>query len=434
MGAASPSPDAVVVGGGIVGVCTALQLQRTGRRVVLVERNGLAEEASGYNGGVFAVDCLPVGMPGVIRSLPRLLRDPLSPLAIRWRYLPRLAPWLVRFALASSARRVEAISVGLSQLMAHAVDAYRPLVEGTEAEAFLDNRGFLYLYRTEASFAGARFDLELRSRRGVDYELLDAAGIARVSPESAGRFQHGVYFSKARWTSDPLGFTRALTASFTAGGGQLRRAEVTGFAVVNRRVDAVMTSQDAISTGAVVICAGPWSRKLARKLGVRVPLDVERGYGVDLPDAGITPSCPLLLADFPISMAPYRGGLRITGLDELAAVSAAPRPELAQRVLQAAGLAFPRLRTAGATTWMRQRPSMPDSLPVIGRAPGRHNAFLAFGHGHKGLGTAAITGRLIQQLMDGQPATIDLAPFRPTRFRFRDGDAPGGPRHAHPAP
>jgi D-amino-acid dehydrogenase len=418
MGAESPSPDAVVVGGGIVGVCAALHLQRTGRRVVLVERNGPAEEASGYNGGVFAVDCLPTGMPSVIRSLPRLLRDPLSPLAIRWRYLPHLAPWLVRFALASRARRVEAISVGLSQLMAHAVDAYRPLVEGTEAEEILDNRGFLYLYRTEASLTRARFDLELRSRRGVDYELLDASAIARISPESAGRFQHGVYFSKARFTSDPCAFARALTASFTARGGQLRRAEVTGFAVSNHRVDAVLTNQGPISTGAVVVCAGPWSRELARKLGVRVPLDAERGYGVDLPDAGITPSCPLLLADFRISMGPHRGRLRIVGLDELAAVSAPPRPELAQRILHAARLAFPELRTAGATTWMRQRPSMPDSLPVIGRAPARHNAYLAFGHGHKGLGTAAITGKLIQQLMDGQPTTIDLAPFRPTRFRF----------------
>jgi D-amino-acid dehydrogenase len=357
----------------------------------------------------------------VIRSLPRLLRDPLSPLAIRWRYLPQLAPWLVRFALASRARRVEAISVGLGQLMAHAVDAYRPLVGGTEAEAMLGRCGFLFLYRTEASLAGARFDLELRTRRGVDYQVLDASGIARVSPESAGKFRHGVYFSKARSTTDPRAFSRALSARFTAGGGQLRRAEVTGFATANHHVDTVLTSEGPIRTRAVVICAGPWSRKLARQLGVRVPLGVERGYGVDLPDAGIAPSCPLLLADFRISISSHRGGVRIVGLDELAAVSAPPRTELTQRIIDAARLAFPQLRTAGASTWMRQRPSMPDSLPVIGRAPARHNAYLAFGHGHKGLGTAAITGQLIQQLMDGQAPTIDLTPFRPTRFRFGDG-------------
>jgi D-amino-acid dehydrogenase len=171
-----------------------------------------------------------------------------------------------------------------------------------------------------------------------------------------------------------------------------------------------------------VICAGPWSRKLARQVGVRIPLGVERGYGVDLPDAGIAPSFPLLLADFRISISSHRGGVRIVGLDELATVSAPPRIELTQRIIDAARLVFPQLRTAGASTWMRQRPSMPDSLPVIGRAPARHNAYLAFGHGHKGLGTAAITGQLIQQLMDDQPPAIDLTPFRPTRFRFGGGE------------
>ena len=419
MSAQRSGADAVVVGGGIIGVCTALQLQRTGRRVTVIERSRPGEEASGYNAGVFAVDCLPTGMPSVIRSLPHLLRDPLSPLAVRWRYLPRLAPWLARFALASGASRVEAISIALSSLMSHAVDAYRPLIAGTEAEAILGNHGFLHLYRTQASFARARFDLELRSRRGVDYELLDAAAIARVSPVSAGRFQHGVYFPKARFTTDPQAFTHALTAKLTANGGQLRQAEAGGFAVANHRVDAVLTTEGPIPTGAVVVCAGPWSRRLARKLGIHIPLGVERGYGVDLPDPGVTLTCATLLSDFHIGMTPHRDGLRIAGLDELAGMSAPPKPALAERIVNATKTVFPELSTTGAVTWMRQRPSMPDSLPVIGRAPGQDNAYLAFGHGHKGLGTAAITAKLIQQQMDHEATTIDLTPFEPTRFSRR---------------
>jgi D-amino-acid dehydrogenase len=413
------SADIVVVGGGIIGVCTALQLQRTGRRVALIERRVPGEEASGYNAGVFAIDCLPTGMPSVLRSLPRLLRDPLSPLAIRWSHLPRLAPWLVRFALACAPRRVEAISTGLHSLMAYAVEAYRPLVEGTEAEAMLAHRGFLHLYRTEDAFRSARFDLDLRSRRGVDYEVLDAEAIARIDPQLAGKFQRGVFFAKARFTTDPQAFTRVLTGSFTAKGGEVRHAEARDFAITGRRVDAVLTTDGPVPAGAVVICAGPWSRRLAGRLGLRVPLGVERGYGVDLPDPGVTLPCATLLSDFHLGMTPHRGGLRIAGLDELASVSAPARPRLAWRVVEAAKVAFPELRTAGAVTWMRQRPSMPDSLPVIGRAPSHDNAFLAFGHGHKGLGTAAITGKLIQQQIDQEPPLIDLEPFDPTRFSLR---------------
>jgi D-amino-acid dehydrogenase len=419
--AGEESADVVVVGGGIIGVCTALQLQRTGRRVTVIERRLPGEEASGYNAGVFAIDCLPTGMPSVLRSLPRLLRDPLSPLAIRWGHLPRLAPWLVRFALACEPGRVEAISIGLSSLMSQAVEAYCPLVEGTEAEAILQNHGFLHLYRTEDSFRGARFDLDLRSRRGVDYEVMDAEAIGRVSPQLAGRFQRGVYFSKARFTTDPQAFTRILTAAFTARGGEVRSAEVRDFAVAGRRVDAVLTSAGPIPAGAVVVCAGPWSGRLARRLGLRVPLGVERGYGIDLPDPGVTLPCATLLSDFHIAITPHRGGLRIAGLDELAGISAPARPRLARRIVEAAKIAFPELRTTGAVTWMRQRPSMPDSLPVIGRAPGHDNAFLAFGHGHKGLGTAAITGKLIQQQMDREPPAIDLGPFDPARFSLRPG-------------
>ena len=415
------STDVVVVGGGIVGVCTALQLQRTGRQVTIVERRGPAEEASGYNAGVFAVDCLPTGMPSVLRSLPRLLGDPLSPLAIRWGHLPRLAPWLVRFALACAPGRVEAISKGLSSLMAQAVEAYEPLLEGTEAEAILENHGFLHLYRTQDAFQGAQFDLDLRSRRGVGYEVLDAEAIERLSPQLAGRFQRAVYFPKARFTTDPQAFTRALAAAFTAKGGELRRAMVRDFAVTGRRVNAVLTTEGPVPAGAVVICAGPWSGRLAHRLGLRVPLGVERGYGVDLADPGVRLPCATLLSDFHIGITPHRGGLRIAGLDELAGVSAPARPRLARRVVEAAKIAFPELRTAGAVTWMRQRPSMPDSLPVIGPAPRYDNAFLAFGHGHKGLGTAAITGKLIQQQLDQQPPAIDLRPFDPARFSLRAG-------------
>src|SRR5919198_2457223 len=130
----STSSDVVVVGGGIVGVATALQLQRTGRKVTVVERGVPGNEASGHNGGMFSGDCMPVGTPGVLRALPKLLRDPESPLILRKRYIPRLAPWLIRFALASLPARVESISIALNALMSRGFDAYRPLVAGTQAE------------------------------------------------------------------------------------------------------------------------------------------------------------------------------------------------------------------------------------------------------------------------------------------------------------
>jgi D-amino-acid dehydrogenase len=420
----SRSPDVAVVGGGIVGVCAALQLQRTGRSVMLFEPGPIGGAASGHNGGLLSGDCLPTGLPQVIRSLPRMLRDPLSPLAIRWRSIPGLTPWLARFALASRASRVEGIAAALGGLMSHAVDAYGPLIAGTELESFAGQRGMLFGYTSADSLAGAEFGLRLRTRYGVSHHVLDEAGIAARFPSLSGRFQRAVYLDRALFTHDPAAFTRRLADQFVAEGGTLRVAEVYGFRLRGRRVAAVLTAagakgerDDEVRAGAVVICAGPWSRRLARRLGTRLPLHVERGYGIDLPDPGVKLEFPLIVSDRSVAVSPFRdGGVRITGLDELAGLSAPANLRLADRVVAGAKAVFPELRTEGGTRWMRARPSMPDSLPVIGRAPGLDNAYFAFGHGHKGFGTAAITGLLIQELMDDASPTVDLTPFRPTRF------------------
>lgn len=419
MGGPSSSADVVVVGGGIVGVCTALQLQRSGREVMLIERGIPGEEASGHNGGAFSADCLPTGMPSVIRSLPRMLRDPTSPLAIQLGYLPRLAPWLVRFALNSRASRVESISAALNTLMSRGIDAFRPLVTGTDAADILDNHGFLFVYQDAASLDAARFSLDLRRRRGVEYGVLDAAQLAELSPVLAGRFATGVYLTKALFTRDPGGFTRTLADRFVADGGTLHQADVTGFERQHSRVGSVVTTEGRVTAGSVVLAAGPWSRGLLRQLGTNVPLDVERGYGVDLPDPGITLDRPMVLSEFHVGMSPRPFGIQISGLDELAGIDAPANFALTDRIVRAAKTAFPELRTDGGKPWMRRRPSMPDSLPVIGRAPRQENVYLAFGHGHKGMCMAAITGQLVQELMDDQTPSVDLAPFSPTRFSFR---------------
>jgi glycine/D-amino acid oxidase-like deaminating enzyme len=417
----SVSPDVAVVGGGIVGVCTALRLRRTGRSVMLIERGTVGGEASGHNGGLLSGDCLPTGLPQVIRSLPRMLRDPQSALSIRWRSVPGLSPWLVRFALSSRAGRVEGIAAALGSLMTHAVDAYRPLIAGTELESFAEQRGMLFGYTSAAAFAKAEFPLELRSRYGVSHHVLDAAGISTRFPSLAGRFQRAIHLDRSLYTYDPGAFTRRLADQFVAEGGTLRVAEVQDFRLRGRRVEAVL-ADDEVRAGAVVVCAGPWSRRLAGRLGVRLPLHVERGYGIDLPDPGFKLEIPSIVADRNVGVSPFReGGIRVTGMDELAGLGAPANFRLVDRIVAGARAAFPELRTEGARRWMRARPSLPDSLPVIGRAPGRDNAYFAFGHGHKGFGSAAITGLLVQELMDDAPPSVDLAPFSPTRFSLIGG-------------
>jgi D-amino-acid dehydrogenase len=419
-GAQNGVADAVVVGGGIVGICVALHLQATGRQVVVVERQHPGDGASGHNAGSFSVgDCLPVGTPGVIRAVPHMLWDPLSPLAIRWRYLPRLAPWLVRFALASRHRRVEAISVALQSLMAAAMDAYEPLIANTEAARHLRPGGILYTYCDADAQRSAQYGWDVRGRRGATFRLVDEADIEELDPVLAGRFSHGAYLPDAWFTPDPRGFTAALADELLRRGGELHQATAVGFETSGSRVAAVRTTAGALQAETVVIAAGAWSRRLVRQLDMDVPLDTERGYGVALPDPGFTLRRPVVSGDHHLALRPAREGLVLAGTAELAGLSAPPNWARSDKLVRVAKLLFPELRTDGAEPWMSFRPSMPDSLPVIGPVPSHLNAYLAFGHGHKGLAQAAITGRLVQELLDGDPPTIDPEPFRPTRFSIR---------------
>jgi glycine/D-amino acid oxidase-like deaminating enzyme len=412
-----------VIGGGIVGVCVALHAQGTGRQVTVVERRTPGWSASGHNGGVLAVaEPMPVGEPAVVRRIPQMLRDPLSPLAIRWSYLPRLAPWLVRFLLASRVRRVEAIGASLHGLTAHVVDAYLPLLaDCPEAARHVRDGGALQVYGEDGALAGAGLALQLRRRFGASFALLDDEGITAQDPFLAGRFRRAIHFPDWWSTTDPEALTLALADRFRHRGGAMLRAEVHGFVVRGGKVTGIETSSGGVEAGEIVIAAGAWSRRLVRQLGFDVPLDTERGYGVDLPAPGFTLRFPLVSGDHHFAMTPLRSGLRLAGTAELAGLAAPPNYARADTLVKAARLAFPELRSEDARPWMAFRPSLPDSLPVIGRAPRHPGVYLAFGHGHKGLGQAAITGKLIQELLDGKEPTVDLAPFRPTRFMTARG-------------
>jgi D-amino-acid dehydrogenase len=229
-------------------------------------------------------------------------------------------------------------------------------------------------------------------------------------------FEAGLYFPDSISTNDPGGFTRTLLATFIANGGRLEQAEVAAFHLADRRVDLIRTRGGELRAGTVVISAGPWSRKLLRQLGTDVPLECERGYGIDVPNPGVDVPRPFLIADNYVSFVPFRMGLRVGTFDELAGIDALADHGLFERTVRDARRFSPNINLDGATYWMRRRPSLPDSLPIIGRAPKVENVYLNFGHAHKGFTTGGITGKLLTELMDGRPTSVDIHPFRPTRF------------------
>ena len=408
---------AAVIGAGAVGIATALYLQRDGWQVTVIDPEAPGEKASGGNAGLLALaHVAPVAMPGTLRQVPRMLLDPEAALRIRWRHLPRLLPWLTRFVRAATPARVEAISRALADLLRDALEAYTPLVKAAGATNLIHRQGYLVAMASERAFAAGQAELDLRRRRGVRFEVLRDGEIRQLVPALAKEIKTGIFYPDVGHTVDPKQLVKALAEALVRGGAVLRRARALGFETGGNGVSAVMTDEGAIGADLVVVAAGAWSRPLAAALGSPVPLDTERGYHVTLPEPGIEPRLPVVSSELRFCATPMAMGLRLAGTVEFAGLEAPPDPRRWRVMLQHAKRLYPALNDRGATYWMGHRPSLPDSLPVIGRAPHHANAYLAFGHGHIGLTTAAVTGRAIADQVAGRAPRFDLTPFRADRF------------------
>ncbi len=407
----------VVIGAGIVGVCCALYLLRDGHPVVLVDRGEPGEGTSFGNGSIITEEAVvPVQTPGVARKVPGMLADPLGPLAIRWSYLPRLAPWLLQFIRASSPERVEEISIALARLLEGSLKAYDPLLEAAGIRDMVRRSGWVSVYETEAGFRSYEPQLELQRRRGVNFEVLPAEELKQLEPSLAPIFCRGVFYPDVAHTVNNFRFVQELAAAFVRLGGEIRRAAVVGFDQEGASVRAVRTEAGTIACSGTVIAAGAWSKKLTAMLGSKPSLDTERGYHLTLPHANAELRLPVYSTERGFVCTPLENGLRVAGTVELGGLEAEPNWQRAEVLYRNASRWFPGLDRREESRWMGYRPSMPDSVPVIGPAPHHRNAFFAFGHGHCGLSLAARTGELVAGLFAGRDPGIDMAPYRADRF------------------
>ncbi len=411
----------LVIGAGLVGLASALWLQKAGHRVTVIDREPPLAGASYKQACSYGNACtiaphsvVPVATPGIAWRVPGMLANPLGPLAIVWRYLPHLAPWLRAFVASSSKDEVERIAAVLSGLLVQADAGWRPLIHEAGAKALERRHGCLYLYKTEAQFQAAEPEMLFRERHGVVLERLDAAAIRDLEPNLAPLYCRGVLFRDAYTISSPKLLAFALAMVVGERGGTFVGGDASGLEMTEAGV-RLRAGDDEMGADHAVVAAGAWSGTLARQIGDKVLLDTERGYHVLYPSAGSLLTRPVCYPEHGFYMTPMADGLRAAGTVELGGLSApsnAGRTAMIRRGVEAL------LPGAGEGTleWLGFRPSMPDSLPVIGNSPTSPNVTYAFGHGHLGLTLAGITGRLVADLVSKRKPSIDLTPFRSQRF------------------
>lgn len=409
--------DVAVIGAGIVGIAIAAHLAEAGLRVEIIDRTGICEETSSGNAAALAFsDVLPLAQKGMLAKVPGWLADPLGPLAIPPAYLPRLVPWLYRFWRAGAPSRLDASLTAQAALMRLSQSAWSELMERSATGHMLREDGSLELYESQAEFQASLPGWAVRDRFGIEYRHIERDDLAAFQPGLWSGFMRGTFVPGWKTVDDPRLLGQAIWNHAEQHGARFTHGDVALARPVKGRIVIQLRQGRTITAGKLVIAAGAWSHLLARQLGDRIPLETERGYNTTLPAGAFDVKRQLIFSRHGFVVTPLSTGLRIGGAVELAGLSRKPNFDRARAMLAKARIFLPGLDTRGGREWMGYRPSLPDSLPVIGRAKGRDDVFYAFGHGHLGLTQSAATGVLIRDLVLGRGPPIDLAPFSPQRF------------------
>ena len=407
-----------IIGAGIVGVSTAIWLQRAGFEVTLIDRRGQAGEATSHgNGGVLASCAMvPVTGPGLLRKAPKMLLDRNEPLFLKWRYLPRLAPWLVRYLSHGRAAETRRIASALAGIVADSLADHQALAAGTGAERWLVPSDYLYIYKDRAGFEADAFSWDIRRQHGFRWELLEGNALRAYDPAFSPDLGFAVRMGNHGRIADPGAYVKALAAHVLANGGRMLKADITDIVRQGGRVAGLRAGGETIAADKVVLAAGAWSGPLAARLGVRVPLESERGYHLELWGPSFVPRAPVMIAAGKFVITPMEGRLRLAGVVEFGGLDAPPSKAPLALLRRGVRAALPGLTWKREVEWMGHRPVLTDSIPAIGEVPGLAGAYLAFGHHHIGLTAGPKTGWLIAQMIAGEKTNLDVGAYSPARF------------------
>lgn len=409
--------SAIVIGAGVVGMSTALYLQRAGVATAVIDPLGPAGGASFGNAGMLSPDtATPIALPGMLRKVPGWLADPLGPLAVRPAYFPRALPWLMQWVKAGQLSRVLAISDAMRALHRETMGCWRELLGDALYHELIRPSGQVHVWEDEAESPSEAVEQQIRARHGIEAQALSADDLRQMFPGIARDIKRGLLVPGNGYTVSPQRAVHSLAALFRAAGGEIIDERAMKLIPRDGGGFMVMTNVANRSAPHVVVAAGAWSAQLLSPLGVRVPLETERGYHAMLFAPGVQPPMPISSKTRAFGITPMEDGVRIAGTVEIAGLDAPPNEQRAKVLVEHARRMFPDLQAKQVRYWMGFRPSTPDSLPILGAAAGHPGLWLAFGHGHFGMSGGPPSGRLLARLITGQAPGIDPAPYAARRF------------------
>ena len=406
-----------IIGNGIIGIATAIWLQRLGHQVILIDKSSPNLRASYGNGGVLAsCSVVPINSPGLVTKAPRMLLDPDEPLFIKWLYLPKMLPWLWQYLRRANAKHCRLTAAALHPLVSNSIGNHQAMAEGTGAERFIIPSDYLYVYKNRKHFESDAFGWSLRSKHGIKWIELNGTELSTYDDCFADSLTFAAKMDNHGRISDPGAYLHALEQHVIDQGAIKINGCFEDVEYQDNELNAVIIDGKKTLCDVAVLATGAWSKKLTAKLGVNVALESERGYHIDLWHPNLMPKAPVMVAGGKFVITPMKDRLRLAGIVEFGGLNAPSSAKAFNLLRNSIKHAIPKLTWSHESEWMGHRPAPSDSIPIIGEVAQKPGVFLGFGHHHIGLTSGPKTGWLLAQIINGNMLHEDVSIYSPNRF------------------
>ena len=407
----------IVIGAGIVGVSTAIWLQRSGFKVTIIDQKGPATGASHGNAGILAASSIiPVPNPSLIKKLPFYLLSKDSPVFFKMSYLPKMFPFLISYLSKSNLREVNKYAERMTPLIFDTVCQHKSLAKGTGAEKFISYQDYCFGYETEENFLNDKKVWKLRQKHGLPFEVVNGNEFSNFDPFYKDLFDVIVKCKNHGKINDPGLYVKTLCDHFLSQGGELIISKVNDISSKNLNDVIVKIESDSLIANKIVVATGAWSKIILKKFKIKMPLESERGYHVEYLEPNFYPKVPMMLTSKKFVITPMDGRIRVAGLVEFAGLKTLKRKPPLNLLKNKIKDLFPNLECKEKIEWLGHRPALVDSLPMLGYLDKNKQILVAFGHQHLGLTAGAKTGRIVSDLIIGNDIKLKISNYRPNRF------------------
>ena len=412
------SYDVAIVGGGVIGVCSAYYLSQTGVKVLLIEKGEIASGCSSGNGGLIVPShAVPLASPGVLGEGLHWMLDPESPFYIKPRLDIRLFSWLVRFALASRESVMLRSLPVLRDLLSASFALYRELAETAGFDFGYTAKGSLWVCLSKERLDREMEETRLFERFQIPVQMLGQDEVHDLEPALLPQVVGGVFYPNDGHI-DPFSFVTGLAEKAQEKGVDIcTNTDVMGFETTNGRIARIRTTRGDIGAEQVVLAAGSWSPQIAKELRLSIPIEAAKGYSITLENPDPAPKLPLLFGEARVVVNPLEQGLRLAGTLEMAGLDLSISTRRVDAIRRSCEAYLPGIAQAKTIeVWRGLRPCTPDGLPILGRSRDFHNLIIAAGHAMLGMSLGPISGKLVSQLVCRETTDVETAPLRLDRF------------------